>query len=196
MAIVPGQGGTCRHLPGRVTHLLADSGQCATSRSRLGRRRPRLSRPGSTPSASGGTTRWSKGQDYDRAATWHELVDGRWRAPRPSGLDLFKPYLSPHADGSRGSILRLFREIKALGDDGAYPRRPRLPRPAPPRQGTAAARPATRSACSRPCWAQVYSLSLPSWRGLRVRVGARVTTCGTGGEPGKVGVPCDAVSFA
>jgi len=61
MSIVPGQGGTCRHLPGRVTHLLADSGQYATSRSRLGGRRPRLSRPGSTPSASGGTTRWSKG---------------------------------------------------------------------------------------------------------------------------------------
>jgi hypothetical protein len=27
MIIIPGQGGTYRHLPGRVTDLLADSGQ-------------------------------------------------------------------------------------------------------------------------------------------------------------------------
>ena len=27
MIIIPGQGGTYRHLKGRVTHLLADSGQ-------------------------------------------------------------------------------------------------------------------------------------------------------------------------
>jgi transposase len=60
-------------------------------------------------------------QRYDRAATWQELVDGRWQAPRPSKLDPFKPYLDQHADGSRGSITRLFREIRELGYDGSYP---------------------------------------------------------------------------
>jgi len=59
-------------------------------------------------------------QRYDRAATWEELVDGRWKAPRPSKLDPFKPYLDQHADGSHGSFTRLFREIKALGYDGSY----------------------------------------------------------------------------
>ncbi len=53
--------------------------------------------------------------------SWQELVDGRWQGPRPSKLDPFKPYLDQHADGSHGSILRLFREIKALGYDGSYP---------------------------------------------------------------------------
>jgi hypothetical protein len=33
----------------------------------------------------------------------------------------FKPYLDQHADGARGSIRRLFQEIKALGYDGSYP---------------------------------------------------------------------------
>jgi hypothetical protein len=32
-------------------------------------------------------------QRYDRAATWQEMADGRWKAPRPSKLDPFKPYL-------------------------------------------------------------------------------------------------------
>ena len=43
-------------------------------------------------------------QRYDRAATWQELVDGRWTAPRPSKLDPFKPYLDQRADGSHGSF--------------------------------------------------------------------------------------------
>ena len=60
-------------------------------------------------------------QRLDRAATWQELVDGRWQGPRPSKLDPFKPYLDQHADGARGSIRRLFLEIKALGYDGSYP---------------------------------------------------------------------------
>jgi hypothetical protein len=38
-----------------------------------------------------------------------------------SKLDPFKPYPDGHADGSRGSIRRLFREIQALGYDGSYP---------------------------------------------------------------------------
>jgi hypothetical protein len=60
-------------------------------------------------------------QRLDRAATWQELADGRWKGPRPSKLDPFKPYLDQHADGARGSIRRLFGEIQALGYDGSYP---------------------------------------------------------------------------
>jgi transposase len=60
-------------------------------------------------------------QRLDRAATWQELADGRWKGPRPSKLDSFKPYLDQHADGARGSIRRLFLEIQALGYDGSYP---------------------------------------------------------------------------
>jgi transposase len=81
-------------------------------------------------------------QRYDRAATWQELVDGRWTAPRPSRLDPFKPYLEQRADGSRGSFTRLFSEVRELGYDGSYsvvrdylsgrsPARAPLP-PAPP----------------------------------------------------------------
>lgn len=60
-------------------------------------------------------------QRLDRAATWQELADGRWKGPRPSKLDPFKPYLDRHADGTRGSIQRLFQEIKDLGYGGSYP---------------------------------------------------------------------------
>jgi Transposase len=60
-------------------------------------------------------------QRLDRAATWQELVDGRWQGPRPSKPGPFKPYLDQHADGAHGSIQRLFREIQALGYDGSYP---------------------------------------------------------------------------
>jgi hypothetical protein len=95
----------------------------------------RRSRPECTPSASSGTTRWSTGCGPRGAAcgrspatwawglhaTWQELADGRWQGPCKSKLDPFKPYLDQHADASRGSILRLFREIKALGYDGSYP---------------------------------------------------------------------------
>jgi transposase len=60
-------------------------------------------------------------QRLDRAATWQELADGRWKGPRPSKLDPFKPYLDQHAGGGHGSIRRLFLEIRALGYDGSYP---------------------------------------------------------------------------
>jgi transposase len=60
-------------------------------------------------------------QRLDRAATWQELADGRWKGPRPSKLDRFKPYLDQHANGAHGSIRRLFGEIQALGYDGSYP---------------------------------------------------------------------------
>ncbi len=32
-------------------------------------------------------------QRYARAATWQDLGDGRWQAPRASKLDPFKPHL-------------------------------------------------------------------------------------------------------
>ena len=117
--------------------------------------------PGSTPSAPGGTTRWSTScgprdagsaeiarhlgwglhtvQRYDRAATWQELVDGRWKAtPRqqarpvqalPGPARRRRPRQHP-APVPRDQGPRLRRQL---------PRRPRLPRPAPPRQETAAA---------------------------------------------------------
>ena len=59
-------------------------------------------------------------QRYDRAATWQELADGRWQAPRASKLDPFKPYLDQHAAQGHGSFTRLFREIRDLGYDGSY----------------------------------------------------------------------------
>ena len=59
-------------------------------------------------------------QRYDRAATWQEMVDGRWKAPRASKLDPFKPYLDEHAGDGHGSFTRLFREIRDLGYDGSY----------------------------------------------------------------------------
>jgi hypothetical protein len=59
-------------------------------------------------------------QRYDRAATWQELVDGRWKAPRASKPDPFKPYLDQHAGQGHGSFTRLFREIRDLGYDGSY----------------------------------------------------------------------------
>jgi transposase len=59
-------------------------------------------------------------QRYARAATWQELADGRWQAPRPSKLDPFKPYLDQHAGQRHGDYTRLFREIRERGYDGSY----------------------------------------------------------------------------
>jgi len=59
-------------------------------------------------------------QRYDRAATWQELIDGRWKAPRASKLDPFKAYLDRHASQGHGSFTRLFREIRDLGYGGSY----------------------------------------------------------------------------
>jgi transposase len=59
-------------------------------------------------------------QRYDRAATWQELADGRWKAPKASKLDPFKPYLDQHAGEGHGSFTRLFNEVKALGYNGSY----------------------------------------------------------------------------
>ena len=59
-------------------------------------------------------------QRYARAATWQELVDGRWQAPHASKLDPFKPHLHQRADEGCGNMAQLFREISALGYDGSY----------------------------------------------------------------------------
>jgi Transposase len=59
-------------------------------------------------------------QRYARAATWQELADGRWRAPRPSILDPFKPHLDQRAGDGCGNAAQLFREITALGYTGSY----------------------------------------------------------------------------
>ena len=94
-------------------------------------------------------------QRLDRAATWQELADGRWQGPRPSKLDPFKPYLDQHADGARGSIRPLFREIQALGYDGSYPVvRDYLARNGPTREPLPPAPPTVRDVtnwlCRRP----------------------------------------------
>ena len=94
-------------------------------------------------------------QRYDRAATWQELVDGRWSAPRPSKLDPFKPYLDQHADGAHGSITRLFKEIKQLGYDGSYPTvrgylRGRQPARTPLPEAPPTVRDVTNWLCRRP----------------------------------------------
>jgi transposase len=94
-------------------------------------------------------------QRLDRAATWQELVDGRWKGPRPSKLDPFKPYLSQRADGAHGSIRRLFLEIQALGYDGSYPVvRDYLARNSPAREPLPPAPPTVRDVtnwlCRRP----------------------------------------------
>jgi transposase len=78
-------------------------------------------------------------QRYARAATWQELADGRWQAPRPSKLDPFKAYLDQHAGQRHGEYMRLFRDIRERGYDGSYAivrgylnRNPPAPVPLPP----------------------------------------------------------------
>ena len=94
-------------------------------------------------------------QRLDRAAAWQELADGRWKGPRPSKLDPFKPYLDQHADGARGSIRGCSARSRpsattaatpssATTSPGTAPPGNRFRRPRPPsatsRSGSAAAR--------------------------------------------------------
>jgi hypothetical protein len=58
-------------------------------------------------------------QRYARAATWQELVDGCWQAPRPSKLDPSTP-LTP-ARGRLWQRRPAVPEIGALGYTGSYP---------------------------------------------------------------------------
>jgi transposase len=59
-------------------------------------------------------------QRYARAATWQELVDGRWQAPRASKLEPFKAHLHQWVEEGCGNAAQLFREIGALGYTGSY----------------------------------------------------------------------------
>ncbi|MGO4650035.1 ISL3 family transposase, partial [Nocardia sp. 2YAB30] len=59
-------------------------------------------------------------QRYARAATWQELVDGKWKGPRPSKLDPFKPYLRQRWESGCCNALQLHREITELGYPGSY----------------------------------------------------------------------------
>jgi transposase len=59
-------------------------------------------------------------QRYARAATWQELVDGRWQGPRASKLDPFKPYLYQRTGEGCGNAAQLFREIRGRGYTGSY----------------------------------------------------------------------------
>lgn len=75
-------------------------------------------------------------QRYAHAATWQELVDGKWKGPRPSKLDPFKPYLRQRWESGCSNALRLHREIAELGYPGSYARvraylEPRRTRPEP-----------------------------------------------------------------
>jgi len=91
-------------------------------------------------------------QRLDRAATWQELADGRWKGPRPSKLDPFKPYLDQHADGARGTIRLLFLEIQPQGYDGSYPVvRDYLARNSPAREPLPPAPPTVRDVTSWLC---------------------------------------------
>lgn len=59
-------------------------------------------------------------QRYARAATWQEIVDGKWKSPRPSKLDPFKPYLQQRWESGCTNALQLHREIVELGYPGGY----------------------------------------------------------------------------
>ena len=59
-------------------------------------------------------------QRYARAATWQEMVHGRWERPRASILDPFTTHLQRRMDDGCGNVLQLFREIQALGFTGSY----------------------------------------------------------------------------
>ncbi|MGN2638669.1 ISL3 family transposase [Nocardia takedensis] len=59
-------------------------------------------------------------QRYARAANWQELVDGKWKNPRPSKLDPFKPYLRQRWEAGSRNALDLHREITAHGFHGSY----------------------------------------------------------------------------
>lgn len=59
-------------------------------------------------------------QRYARAASWQELVDGRWQQQRPSKLDPFKPHLQQRWEQGCTNAAELYREVTALGFAGSY----------------------------------------------------------------------------
>jgi len=60
-------------------------------------------------------------QRYARAVTWQELVDGKWRQPRPSKLDPFKPYLQQRWEQGCRNAAQLYREVGARALPAATP---------------------------------------------------------------------------
>ncbi|MBB6174250.1 transposase [Nocardiopsis mwathae] len=65
---------------------------------------------------------WSRHtvQPYARAATWEEMVDGKWEQPRSTKLDAFKPYLHQRVEEGCTNAARLHREITERGCRGSY----------------------------------------------------------------------------
>jgi transposase len=106
-------------------------------------------------------------QRYERAATWQELVDGRWTASRPGKLGPFKPYLDRRADGTRGSATALFHAIRELGYDGGYSAvRDYLARHGPARTPLPAAPPTVRDVTN---WLTRRPGTLTEDEGLRLK---------------------------
>jgi transposase len=57
---------------------------------------------------------------YACAATWQELVEGKWQRPGPSKLDPFKPHLQQRWEQGCTNAAELYREVTALGFAGSY----------------------------------------------------------------------------
>jgi hypothetical protein len=59
-------------------------------------------------------------QRYARAASWQELVDGKWQGTRTSVLDPFKPQLRQGWEQGCTNAAELYRQLTALGFAGSY----------------------------------------------------------------------------
>ncbi len=59
-------------------------------------------------------------QRYARAASWQELVDGKWQGTRTSMLDPFKPQLRQRFQQGGTNAAELYRQISARGFAGSY----------------------------------------------------------------------------
>jgi transposase len=59
-------------------------------------------------------------QRYARAATWQEMVDGKWKTERASKLDPFKPHLQQRWQEGCTNAAQLHREITTQGFRGSY----------------------------------------------------------------------------
>ena len=59
-------------------------------------------------------------QRYARAASWQELVDGKWQDTRTSKLDPFKPHLRQGFQQGCTNAAELYRQITAHGFAGSY----------------------------------------------------------------------------
>jgi transposase len=59
-------------------------------------------------------------QRYARAASWQELVDGKWQGTRTSMLDPFKAQLRQGFQQGCTNAAELYRQLTALGYGGSY----------------------------------------------------------------------------